>query len=373
MIRQTILLLTALLIVSSSLQAQDKWAGIGVETSFTAGKIFRHSKKFPIQLPDLVTGVDVNFLYQTSGKKEWNQRRNFPLVGFGLMYTNYGIDSIYGRCFGIYPNVQMPILNKGNFEWTIKAGFGLGYVTQRYNRYPTFDTINTAIGSRMNNFTIFTTDARYRINEHFDVQLGGYFTHISNANLRTPNLGINSYGARVGMRYFPVTSQPEKNIQTLSPLKNRWLFQARLGFAAKEAFSADGPTYPIYIVSAFASKRYWSKNKLILGLDYSYHTNMYAFLRNNEIKVGKEKANSWKSAVIVGNEFLLGRVGVLFQMGFYIKQYELPEDFFYQKLGGNVYILQKEEGFLKELSVSILLKTHKFDAELTEIGIGVGF
>lgn len=372
MTRKLCLLLLTLFIYAGT-YAQELWAGIGVEVSPSFGKILRHSKKFPTQLPDLVTGVDVNVVYQTHGKKDWNQRRNFPLVGMGFMYTNYGIDSIYGKCFGLYPSLQLPLIRKGNFEWTIKAGFGLGYVTKRYNRVPTFDTINTAIGSRMNNFSIFTTDFRYRINKHVDVQLGGYFTHISNAALKTPNLGVNSYGARIGVRYFPVNSQPERITKELTPLKNRWLFQARLGLALREAFSADGPTYPVYIISAFASKRYWSKNKAIIGLDYSYHPNMYAFLRNNEIAVGEEKANSWKSAVIVGNEFLFGRVGVLFQLGFYVKQYYIPEDFFYQKLGGNVYLLQNEEGILKELSLTILLKTHKFEAELTEVGIGVSF
>ncbi|MCB0699200.1 MAG: acyloxyacyl hydrolase [Chitinophagales bacterium] len=371
--RRQILLTISLLLLASLSFAQEKWAGVGVDVNLSAGKIFRHSKKFPTQLPSVVTGLDINIIQQTDGRKDWQIRRRYPQVGMGLMYTNYGIDSIYGKCFGLYPNIQIPLVRYKNFEWAIRAGFGLGYVTKRYTRYPNFDTINTAIGSRMNNFSIFATDARYRINQHWDIQVGAYFTHISNAALRTPNLGINSYGARVGIRYFPVSSEPKKITKEVTPLKNRWLAQVRLSYASREEYGADGPTYPVYLVSAFASKRYWSKNKLILGLDYSYHGNMYAFLRNNEIEVGRERANSWKSAVIVGNEYLIGRVGVLLQLGFYIKQYYLPEDFFYQKLGGNVYILQKETGILKELSLSILLKTHKFSAELTEVGLGFSF
>jgi len=289
------------------------------------------------------------------------------------MFTDYGIDSVYGKCLSIYPNLQLPILSYKNFEWTFKASFGLGYITRPYERSPSFDTLNKAIGSGFNNFSLFATDFRYRVNKHLDVQLGGSFFHVSNAAFRTPNLGINTYGAHIGLRYFPTNSQPEKIKRELEPMKNRWLAQVRLGFAAREALAPDGPMYPIYIVSAFASKRYWSKNKALIGLDYSYHTNMYTFLRNNEILPGKEKANSWKSAVIVGNEFLYGRVGILFQLGFYIKNYYLPEDFFYQKLGGNLYLVQEEKGALKELSLSILLKTHKFEAELVEVGIGAGF
>lgn len=370
--KYTLYIFCILFILPGALPAQDKWAGVGLESNFMAGKIYRHSKKFPVQLPDLVTSYELNAVFQTYGTKDWQQRRNYPLVGFGFMYTNYGIDSIYGKCFSIYPNFELPILRYKNFEWTFKASFGLGYVTSAYERAPSFDTINTAIGSGFNNFSLFATDIRYRVNTHLDVQIGGSFSHTSNAAFRTPNLGINTYGAHIGIRYFPTTSQPEKIKKELTPLKNRWTGNLRVGLAAREAPSPDGPMYPIYMVSAYAGKRYWSKNKAFIGLDYSYHTNMYAFLRNNEILVGEERANSWKSAVIIGNEFLMGRVGLVMQLGFYVKNYAIPEDFFYQKLGGNLYLLQKEEGVLKEVSAFILMKTHKFDAELVEVGIGLG-
>lgn len=370
--KQLFLLLVSILF-SLSLYAQNKWDGIGLEANISTGKILRHSKKFPTILPNSVQSYELNAVFQTYGKQDWHQRRRYPLLGFGMTLTDYGIDSIYGKCISIYPNLQIPLLSYKNFEWTIRAGFGLGFVTRPYERTPSFDTVNTAIGSKMNNYSIFATDIRYRIDQHWDVQLGGNFSHVSNAALRAPNLGINVYGVHAGVRYFPTNGQPDKIQRSLEPLKNRWLIQARLGLAAKEAATPDGPIYPVYLVTALVSKRYWSKNKVYAGIDYSYHSNMYAFLRTHEIKVGEEKANSWKSALVIGNEFLMGHVGITFQLGFYLKNYYIPEDFFYQKLGGSLYLIQKEEGLLKELSVNIFLKTHKTEAELVEVGIGAGF
>lgn len=365
----------SLLLITRSANAQDHkpWSGFGIETNVYAGKIFRHSPKFPTQLPDMVNTFEVNFVSQTYGTKPWQQRRKFPVVGFGVAYTNYGIDSIYGKCISIYPNLEIPLIKKKNIEWTLRAGFGLGYITQNYRRYATFDTINTAIGSRVNNYSIFATDLRYRINEHVDVQAGLNFSHVSNAALRAPNLGINTYGAHVGVRYFPVTNQPEKIIRNLTPLKNRWLIQGRLGLAGKEQAAPDGPIYPIYLLTAYASKRYWSKNKLLMGVDYSYHPEIYTFLRNNEIAVGEERANSWRGAVFVGNEFLIGRVGILFQVGVYWHNIYNAENAFYEKLGGNLYLINKETGILKELYLSMLLKVHMEEAELVEAGLGFGF
>jgi len=370
------LLLLTLIILSvrnsASAQEQSKLGGFGIEANMFAGKILRHTPKFPKQIPDLSTGFELNIVQQTDGRKDWQQRRNYPLLGFALAYTSYGIDSIYGKCISIYPNLQIPIIRSKHLEWTARVGFGLGYVTKRFSRYPDWDTLNTAIGSHFNNNTYLATNIRYHINTHWDVQAGFNFSHVSNAALRRPNLGINLYGAHIGLRYFPATSQPEKIERQLNPLKNRWLIQARGGISATESGNGDGPLLPIYLASVYASKRYLGKNKAFAGIDYSYHSDVYAFMRNNEVMPGQEKNKSWKSAVFVGNEFLFGHVGIVLQLGYYIKRGLYP-DAYYEKLGGNVYILQKEKGVLKELFASCLLKAHKTDAELVELGLGVGF
>ena len=354
-------------------QKHKPWSGTGIEFNAMAGKIYKHTKNFRAPVPERSTAFELNLVQQTYGRKAWQQRRNYPLVGVGLTYTDYGIDSIFGKCLSIYPSLELAILRSGPFSWTFRTGFGLAWVSRHYERNGSWDTLNNAIGSHFNNYTVFMTDLRYRVNEHLDLQLGGNFSHISNAALRVPNLGVNLYGVHIGLRYFPVTSRPEPIKQDLPRLKNRWLAQLRMGMAANEYGEADGPLYPVYLVSAFVSKRYAGKNKAFLGLDYSYHEGVYAFLRNNEIEPGRERGLSWKSSVFIGNEFLIGRFGVLLQVGYYLKDAYLQMDPYYQKLGCNIYLLQREKGLLKEAAVSVLLKTHKTQAELVELGLGFGF
>ncbi|MCD6010442.1 MAG: deacylase [Flavipsychrobacter sp.] len=351
------------------------WSGFGVEVNPFVGKVFKHNAKFHVPIPDLTTGVDVNLQVHTWGKKPWQQRRNYPTVGLGITYTNYGIDSIYGQCIGIYPNIVLTLLKAKDFEWTLRIGDGIGYVTRRYDRKKPGDTINKAIGSHLNDFAFFATDLRYHINEHWDVQLGANFTHISDASFRKPNLGVNMYGGHIGLSYYPVTSKPAHIKRNLRPLKNRILGQVRLSYALVSSYAPKGPLYPVYLASGFVSRRWISKNKAFIGLDYSYHSDIYAFQRNNEINLGEEKKYSSKSAVFFGNEFLLGRVGVVLQVGVYVKQAYLKYDAYYQKIGGHFYIVQREPGNgpIKELFISAFLKTHKTIAELGEFGIGVGF
>ncbi len=356
--------------------AQDAGAlnGYGIEANFIAGKVFKHSPKFTLPIPGQSTACDINFIYQTHGKREWEQRRRFPVIGIGISYTNYGIDSIYGHSIGIYPNIQIPIISGKRLEWTFRAGMGMGYVSKHYTRAPSWDTVNIAIGSAINNYTLFMTDIRYRLNKNWDLQIGANFSHISNAAFKEPNLGVNMYGTHIGIRYFPLSSQPTYIKREIPKLKNRFLFQARLGIGFNDIQNAGGPLFPTYIASAYVSRRWLSKNKMFAGIDYAYHTGTVAFLRNNEINVGDEAAHAWQSAVFIGNEFLMGRrLGFMLQLAYYTKISALTPTTYYEKLGFNYYLLQKEKGPLKELYLSALLKANQTVAELVEWGIGLSF
>jgi hypothetical protein len=371
-----ILFVFLMLFVHGFAMAQNAgfWNGTGIEVNYFRGKIFKHTKKILAPVPPHSSAIELNFVQQTFGHKAWHKGRNYPVVGFAIAYTDYGADSTFGKCTAIYPSLQLPILRLKNVEWTFRAAFGLGYATKRFERYPSWDTLNTAIGSHFNNYSFYATDIRYRINEHWDVQAGGNFSHISNAAFRQHNRGVNMYGYHVGLRYFPVSSKPERiNTDEKQRLRNRLLGQVRLGISANELSAPDGPLYPIYLATGYASWRYAGKNKLLLGVDYSYHSGIYAFLRNNEIETGKEKDASWKSSVYAAHEFLFGRTGIVLQFGWYLKQTYIKTDNYYQKMGGNYYFIQNEKGFIKELYGSILLKTHKAQAELVEMGLGFGF
>ena len=349
------------------------WAGFGIEANAIGGKVVKHEKKFTLPIPAVTTGLDADLLLHTYGKKEWEQRRKYPVIGLGFSYIHYGIDSIYGNCIGLYPNIVLPLVSGKHLEWTLRLGDGIGYVTKTYRRAAPADTINVAIGSHINDFAMIMTDVRYHINTHWDVQLGANITHISDASYSKPNLGINMVGAHIGVRYSPVTSKPAHIVRELQPLKNRWLAEVRGSMAYVSSYTPGGPRYPVYLASGYVSRRWLSKNKLQGGIDYSYHENIYAYLRNNNLAPGAEAAHSYKAALFAGNEFLVGRVGIVLQAGVYLHQAYVKLDPVYEKVGGNFYIVQKEHGPIKELFLSAFLKTDLSVAELGELGLGVGF
>ncbi len=355
-------ILLLLFVGNVSAQEDDALRGFGVEANMMAGKIIKHTKKFTAPIPSLSTAVDVNFVWQTYGRKEWHQRRRFPQIGLGI-------------CVGIYPNIQIPIVRGKKLEWTLRIGDGIGYVTKKYSRKAPIDTVNNAIGSHVNDFAIFMTDLRYHANDHWQLQAGVNFTHISNGYFQPPNLGVNMVGAHIGVQYFPQSYKPRRIIRDdLPKLTNRWLLHLRMGVGFNEANAKGNPHLPIYIVSGYVSRRYWSKNKLYAGIDYAYHEPTYAFYKTYGIHIGHESGNAWDGTFFLGNEFLIGRVGILTQVGYYYRTTFLDygNDPLNEKLGANLYLIQREKGAIKELFITALLVTHMAVAEYSEFGIGVG-
>ena len=352
-------------------QAGSGMDGFGVEANYLAGRIVKHKITAPI--PSLSSAFDVNFVWQTYGKAEWQQRRKFPTIGIGATYTYYGNNQVFGQCLGVYPNIQIPIIRGDRVEWTVRLGDGLGYVSRKYQTTTPVDTLNTAIGSRLDDYAIFMTDIRIHLDKHWHLQFGGNFTHISNADFHQPNLGINVAGAHFGIRYYLADCHPKPIIRELPKLKNRWLAQMRASSAFTEARTPGSPELPTYVAAAYASRRWSGKNKYFFGADYAFHEDTYEELKYWSRFKGDEKAHAWDGAVFAGNEFLVGRLGLVAQVGVYYHQTYLKFDPAYEKIGGNFYIIKNERGPVKEFFVSALLLTHAIVAEFAEFGVGAGF
>src|SRR5580658_9136141 len=86
--------------IALNAQEQSPLAGFGIEANYITGKVLKHSPKFTLPIPDVSMAYDINFVFQTHGKRPWEQRRHYPVIGVGISYTNYGIDSIYGHAIG---------------------------------------------------------------------------------------------------------------------------------------------------------------------------------------------------------------------------------------------------------------------------------
>lgn len=354
------------------LKAQET-QGFGIESNLVAGSLFKHTARFTGPIPSFSGLAECNLLWKTNGKKDWQIRRHYPTFGLGIAF-NYYDNKVYGQSIGVYPMIELPLVKQKSWEWTVRFGMGLGYISKHYKPFaPYWDTLNNAMGADVNNFSLLSSDARWHIDKNWDVQAGITFTHMSSAKFRLPNLGVNFMGLHAGVRYFPSSGFKKKINHAVSTMPNNYGLQMRQAVGMTTGESIGSAATPVWVASIAITKRYWGHNKIYLGADYGYHQNVYNFMRLQAIYPGNESASSWNLGIFAAHEFLYGSVGLYLQMGAYLKQTLLAKAPIYQRLGMKWYLMQQEKGVVKNLYLSTILKTHYATAEYAEIGLGIAF
>ncbi len=370
--KRLLFLLFTLLLTAGNTHAQiPAPENLGIEVNVLGGRIMKHTSSIVLPVPESAFAVQVNFLQHTSGKKAWQQRWNKPVIGLGLMYTDYGDNRFYGRALGIYPNIQLRFINNERFKWFLSVGGGFGLASRHYDRTPFADTMNNFIGSTINNFSVFDMSVQYRVSKYLSVQAGGNLTHLSNGNFTVPNLGLNLVAFHAGITYYPYGLPSHEGAEVKADnQRNSWNLNVKYTMGFVQLMVPGGPRYPVYGLGVYPSKTWLKKMRAFAGLDLALPTGTYTFIKNNELFKGEELQRSLHASVFAGNEFLLGRCGIQLQVGYTYYGKFLMRNKVYQKLGGNVYLYENYNSWIKRLYLSVLLKTYLTNADFVEFGVG---
>ena len=179
-------------------------------------------------------------------------------------------------------------------------------------------------------------------------------------------------GIHIGAQYFPVTFKPKCIRKDLPKIKNYWVVNMRGGVGYKEARAKGNPILPKYIGALSVGRRWHGRHKAFIGIDYAYHNDVYAFLKNYGVDYGHEMGNAWDGSVFAGDEYMVGNLGIIGQIGVYYRQTFLKFDPYFEKFGCNYYLFKRTHGFFKETYLSAMLLTHGIKAEYSEFGLGIG-
>lgn len=364
-------ILTFIANISYSQSALEHWS---IAPSIRWGNMLKHTEKIVGPVAQNAFGMHIDFLYQSSGRKHWHHATRFPTFGFGIAYLNTN-NKVYGSAIGIYPLLKIPILKTAQFRWDAQIAMGGAYINKKFDRTAAIQKHNVAISTHLNNYSPLSTDFEYNISEKVHLTAGAYFTHLSNGGFKLPNLGMNMYGVYIGFRYFPYGDQLKRYEAAGTPkvYKTNWGMMARSSIAYKASGPVGGPRLPSYLVDASVYKKYQSHKRVNLGIAYQYHGYKYFFEKANGADHEYSKAAAHQLALYLNHEFIFGNFGLITQLGYYIHNPVTESMRLYQKIGGQYYLYQNDRTFLKTAYVNLLLKTHTSNAELFEVGLGVGF
>jgi hypothetical protein len=260
-------------------------------------------------------GVILNFSRKTRGKNDWEKIYNYPSYGISLFYSTLGNNKIHGSEFAVIPYFHADIISRKKFNFFNETGFGLGYITKRFDAEDNY--LNIAVGSHLNLHFNLKFGVDYKLTEKIQINGGLSFDHFSNANSKNPNLGINWVTAFAGLGYAigDVTPKIEREI---APHAKGFEYEAIVSFGGKR--SRGVLQSDLYYTTSVTLETKWKMSRTIhLGLggdvfyDPSTKTEMEAANKPNY-----HKSNDFRTGIHLSQEFIYSRLSLILQEGIYV-------------------------------------------------------
>ena len=304
----------------------------------------------------------------TFGRKSWQSKSNYPVVGVSFLYTGIGEMPEIGRAFAIIPHMTFNCLKSKRNQINFKFGLGVGYLTQKYDRVD--NPKNTFVGSHVNAAINLAVDYSFMITNRLGVSAFIGFTHFSNGSSRTPNNGINIAHAGLGAKYFltqpkqRIAKQPSDNQQYKSWKNENISLIFAFSYSRKdiEEYTGYKMSWPVYNLHAYVLKRFTEMSKFGLGFDLVYDCTDKEVLDHKGIPF--TDVEIFKPGINAAYELSFGNTSFMVNFGCHISGKDLCEGRVYQKL----CMLQN---IGKGIFATISLTTHYGWADY--IGFGIGY
>jgi len=355
-------------------KADERFGAIGqysLETSYHFGRIIPHNSKFKAPVHDFTHTFELSFYKQTLGEKAWQRKLHYPELGGSFSLSYNGDQKVFGNAYFLMAVAKFWIVRSRYIDFYVRAGSGLAFTPTHFNIKTNPE--NNAIGSLINSVDQLRLGVDFKMDEHVQVSWAGTFTHYSNAGIQKPNLGVNVPALAVSVRYFFKTSKDLKYNRSKVPKpekKNEVMI--KFGLAVSEGNTYNGPKFPTYIATVNYARYTSVANKVLAGASFEFSQGAYDGIVYYESPTKySPTVMAMNASLFVGDEILLGKVGLFFVAGGYVfnPRKETPV---YVKLGFNYYFVQTKNSRTK-FFIGSNLKTHFLVAQFYEASLGVAF
>ena len=349
--------------------SQEKVTNSYLETEYFYGKTLKHLPN----IAHLITGNPEGFILswnkKSDGKKTWQQDYNYPDVGISFLYQDYK-NEIVGKLFAIYGHYNFYLLNRNNKNQLIlRTGVGLAYNTKPYDKET--NNKNIAFGTHLNSSTYLKLYyQRENIIKNIGINAGLSLIHASNSNVKSPNFGLNTLGATVGLNYNlsknnSVIYEEVTTEKYTEPIKYNIVIRGGIN----ESPVIGSGLHPFYVLTGYADKRLSRKSSVLLGVDVFISPFLKDYIEYSNINFPDklvETSDISRVGLFIGHELFIGKLSVISQVGYYL-HYPFPYGTrVYERLGLKRYINDK-------WFATISVKAHGVDAETVEFGFGYRF
>ena len=350
------LIILSLFFLVKVCNAQDKhYLGI----SGHLGSLVPHHPEIAYHATGGIQGIEFNYMKQEFNNSFWDSIYHFPRYGASYYFSNLSNNDVFGKIHSLHGFVDLPLSkNNGKFDIFFRFGFGLAYLTRAFNLEDNY--LNSAIGSKTNIFVRLGLKTSFELTPQLLWTNTLNFSHASNGNLKTPNLGLNllTFSSGLLLSIASNTSNKRPVMKTFIP-----------GYECMIGLAGGARTYK------WQSTRYFSAVSINMEfgrrLSYKYSAGMGVdFFKNNSLRAAlKEDSvkhvhdiDTYQAGIHLYTDLHFKRIVLTFNIGTYIYtryKYMFP---MYNRLGFRYKINSR-------WLANFTIKSHLSRADYLEFGI----
>jgi hypothetical protein len=309
---------------------------------------------------DNIQATSITLSKRTTGKNVWEHLYRYPEYGVSLFYSSLGNDKVHGREIALFPFFNLNIVSGRRIDFYNQTGLGLSYVTKKFDLDENF--LNVAVGSHLNIHFTMKLGINYKIPGKFHWESGLSFDHLSNSNMKEPNLGLNYVSLYTGLRYALGARNP--NLPREIP-KHQKHFDFELIYSA-------GGKHPRavgsekYFTSSGTFEFKWKPFRAVhfgAGADVFYDNSTEAEMLTLEMK-NYQPIDDFRTGIHFSQEFVYDRLSLIIQEGFYVVLTDKVD----RNVMYNRGIVRYR--FSNQAFVQLAMKSHLHILDYPELGLG---
>jgi Lipid A 3-O-deacylase (PagL) len=285
------------------------------QTNIYLGTLFKHKAEFnavPYIKKALFADIGICF---AKSEKEYAYFFHQPIFSLNAIVESTGNRFVLGKAIGIYGAIDFLLVKAKRHCLVGSYGQGLVVLTKKNNALT--NPNNLIMSTWINSLSKFSLQYQYALSQKISLVAKANFLHISNGNVKKPNLGINMPAWSLGIKH--TTQQKNTKLEFNNNTPTVYYKKLHFSLEVKEGLGEynEFPGRPFKTFACTPKLHYFLKKYVAFftGLeaennDYLYY---YALLTYQD-RAGK---NLLRTSIQGGVQLLMGHLGIQLTKGHY--------------------------------------------------------
>lgn len=289
-------------------------------------------------------GLELDFAWQQRSYESFNKCNCFPKLGASVQFWDFDSPDILGRGINAYFYVEPEYGASRKVSFAFRGGFGASFLTRPHDEIENPNNLSYSTNAAFS--LVVAARLSMKVSPRTRIDLSPYYNHISNGGVKQPNAGINYPSLSFGLTHYT------DDITYASFNRGEWdrdNKMRRLDISPFVAWKQVDKGVHVFSpgVEVKASTQVAHISALSLGVEFLEDN-----IQQYEIDQADSTGNRRKFSVLLGHEFLLGRILFSQQLGIYLYNPGWEGDPVYQRWG---FMYR----FTDKIAFGINLKAHR--------------